>query len=108
LLVIPAQAGILIATLDSRLRGNDETPRFKFDRAPERISKQEPAPAHLQILQENTASVGSDCTHRITNDVAEGLNSEIMSTTRSVLGFTNRQNFTTGIFFCDGLSINPQ
>ncbi len=32
-LVIPAQAGIQIATLDSRLRGNDETPESRFDEA---------------------------------------------------------------------------
>jgi hypothetical protein len=40
LLVIPAQAGIQIATLDSRLRGNDGTPnhgtpKLRFDKAKE-------------------------------------------------------------------------
>jgi hypothetical protein len=32
-LLIPAQAGIQIATLDSRLRGNDGTPKSRFDTA---------------------------------------------------------------------------
>jgi len=31
--VIPAQAGIQIAALDSRLRGNDVTPKLRFDKA---------------------------------------------------------------------------
>ena len=31
--VIPAQAGIQIAALVSRLRGNDVTPKLKFDKA---------------------------------------------------------------------------
>jgi hypothetical protein len=34
LLVIPAQAGIQIATLDSRLRGNDGMAESDFDDAP--------------------------------------------------------------------------
>jgi hypothetical protein len=33
LLVIPAQAGIQWRNLDSRLRGNDETPKSRFDKA---------------------------------------------------------------------------
>jgi hypothetical protein len=32
-LVIPAQAGIQIATLDSRLCGSDGTPKSRFDKA---------------------------------------------------------------------------
>jgi len=31
--VIPAQAGIQIAALDSRLRGNDVTPKLRFYKA---------------------------------------------------------------------------
>jgi hypothetical protein len=31
--VIPAQAGIQIAALVSRLRGNDVTPKLRFDKA---------------------------------------------------------------------------
>jgi hypothetical protein len=45
--VIPAQAGIQIATLDSRLRGNDGTPKQGFDKALERISKPGQAPLQL-------------------------------------------------------------
>jgi transposase len=45
----------------------------------------------------------------LTNAVAEGLNSKIMSIKRRVGGFRNRQNFKTAIFFyCGGLSLNPQ
>lgn len=37
--------------------------------------------------------------HPITNGVAEGLNSKIMSFKRKAGGFRNAQNFTTAIYF---------
>ena len=42
--------------------------------------------------------------HPITNGVAEGLNSKIMSIKRKAGGFRNPSNFTTAIYFhCGGL-----
>jgi transposase len=49
------------------------------------------------------------CVHPITNGVAEGLNSKIMSIKRKCCGFRNPQNFTTAIFFhCGGLDLYPR
>ena len=46
--------------------------------------------------------------HPITNGVAEGLNSKIMSIKRKAGGFRNAQNFTTAIdFHCGGLDLYP-
>lgn len=47
-------------------------------------------------------------THRITNGVAEGLNSRIMGINRRAGGFRNPANFTTTIYFhCGGLDLYP-
>ena len=47
--------------------------------------------------------------HRITNGVAEGLNSKIMSIKRKARGHRNKENFKTAIyFFCGGLGLHPQ
>lgn len=47
--------------------------------------------------------------HPITNGVAEGLNSKIMSIKRKAGGFRNPQNFTTAIYFhCGGLDLYPR
>jgi transposase len=47
--------------------------------------------------------------HAITNGVAEGLNSKIMSIKRKAGGFRNAQNFTTAIYFhCGGLDLYPR
>jgi transposase len=60
-------------------------------------------------IKERLTNVVSYCTHRITNAVAEGLNSKIMSIKRRVGGFRNRNHFKTAIFFyCGGLSLDPQ
>jgi transposase len=46
--------------------------------------------------------------HPITNGVAEGLNSKIMSIKRKAGGFRNPQNFATAIYFhCGGLDLYP-
>ena len=47
--------------------------------------------------------------HPITNGVAEGPNSQIMSIKRKAGGFRNAQNFTTAIYFhCGGLDLYPR
>jgi transposase len=49
------------------------------------------------------------CQHPITNGVAEGLNSKIMSIKRKACGFRNPAHFTTAIFFhCGGLDLYPR
>ena len=45
----------------------------------------------------------------MTNAVAEGLNSKIMSLKRRAGGFRNPDNFKTAIYFhCGGLQLYPQ
>ncbi|OXS29866.1 MAG: ISL3 family transposase, partial [Desulfovibrio sp. MES5] len=45
---------------------------------------------------------------RITNGVAEGLNSKIMAIKRKACGYRNREHFKTAIyFFCGGLNLYP-
>lgn len=69
----------------------------------------EPMKRVARSIKERLANVVSYCTHRITNGVAEGMNSKIMSIKRRVGGFRNRNNFKTAIFFyCGGLSLYPQ
>jgi transposase len=47
--------------------------------------------------------------HPITNGVAEGLNSKIMSIKRKASGFRNPQNFMTAIYFhCGALDLYPR
>ena len=72
-------------------------------------TKLEPMKTVARSIKERLANVVSYCTHRITNGVAEGMNSKIMSIKRRVGGFRNRTNFKTAIFFyCGGLSLYPQ
>ncbi len=48
------------------------------------------------------------CDHGITNAVAEGLNSKIMSIKRQSGGFRNTENFKTAVYFyCGNLNIDP-
>jgi transposase len=47
-------------------------------------------------------------THRITNAVAEGLNSKIQTIKKMACGFRNREHFKIAIFFhCGGLQLYP-
>ena len=49
------------------------------------------------------------CKLRITNGVAEGLNSKIMTIKRLAAGFRNREHFKTAIYFhCGGLDLYPR
>ena len=49
------------------------------------------------------------CKHRLTNAVAEGLNSRIMAIKRMACGFRNIDHFKTAIYFhCGGLDLDPQ
>jgi len=69
----------------------------------------EPMKKVARTIRERLENVVSYCTHKITNGVAEGLNSKIMSIKRRVGGFRNRENFKTAIFFyCGGLDLYPR
>ena len=62
-----------------------------------------------KTIKERLDHVVSFCTHRITNAVAEGINSKIQSIKRRVCGFRNRENYKTAIhFYCGGLDLHPR
>ena len=60
------------------------------------------------MLKSRVQNVVSYCMHKITNGVAEGLNSKIMSIKRKCCGFRNADNFKNAIYFhCGGLDLYP-
>lgn len=60
-------------------------------------------------LQRHLDGVLRYCQHRITNGVAEGLNSKIMTIKRKACGFRNKDHFQTAIYFhCGGLDLYPR
>jgi transposase len=62
-----------------------------------------------RTIKQRLDNVVSFCTYHITNSVAEGMNSKIMSIKRRVGGYRNRENFKTAIYFyCGGLDLYPQ
>ena len=71
-------------------------------------TKLKPMKKVAKTIKQRLDNVVSYCTHGITNSVAEGLNSKIMSIKRRVGGYRNRENFKTAIFFyCGGLNVYP-
>jgi transposase len=74
-----------------------------------RRSQLEPIRRVAATLKRHLAGVLRYCRHRITNGVAEGLNSKIMTIKRKACGFRNAQHFTTAIYFhCGGLDLYPR
>ena len=74
-----------------------------------RRSQLEPIKRVAATLQRHLAGLLRYCRHRITNGVAEGLNSKIMTIKRKACGFRNAQHFTTAIYFhCGGLDLYPR
>lgn len=72
-------------------------------------TKLEPIKTLARSLKERIKNIVSYCTHRITNAVAEGMNSKIMSIKRRAGGYRNRENFKLAIFFyCGGLDLYPR
>jgi len=72
-------------------------------------TKLEPMKKLARTIKERIENVVSYCTHGVTNAVAEGMNSKIMSIKRRVGGYRNRENFKTAIFFyCGGLDLYPR
>ena len=72
-------------------------------------SRLEPVKKVAATLKRHLDGVLRFVTHPITNGVAEGLNSKIMSIKRKAGGFRNPSNFTTAIYFhCGGLDLYPR
>jgi transposase len=62
-----------------------------------------------KTLKERIDNIVTYCTHGITNGVAEGINSKIMSIKRRAGGYRNIENFKKAIFFyCGGLDLYPR
>jgi hypothetical protein len=62
-----------------------------------------------KTLKERIDNIVTYCTHGITNGVAEGINSKIMSIKRLAGGYRNIENFKKAIFFyCGGLDLYPR
>jgi transposase len=71
-------------------------------------SRLEPVKKVAAMIQRRLENVTTYCKHFVTNAVAEGLNSKIMSIKRRAGGFRNSANFKTAIYFhCGGLSLYP-
>lgn len=71
-------------------------------------SRLTPVKKVADMIKERIDNVVSYCRHRITNGVAEGLNSKIMTIKRKCCGFANIDNFKTAIYFhCGGLNLYP-
>lgn len=69
----------------------------------------EPVKKVARTIQRHLDGVLRFAKHPITNGMAEGLNSKIMSIKRKAGGFRNPQNFTTAIYFhCGGLDLYPR
>ena len=72
-------------------------------------SKLTPVKQVADMIKSRVQNVVSYCTHKITNGVAEGLNSKIMSIKRKCCGFRNPDNFKNAIYFhCGGLDLYPR
>lgn len=72
-------------------------------------SRLEPVKKVARMIQRHRDGVLRFVRHPITNGVAEGLNSKIMSIKRKAGGFRNAQHFTTAIYFhCGGLDLYPR
>ena len=88
---------------------SDATTFFKDWYARVIHTKLTPLKKVARTIKERLPNVVSYCTHRITNAVAEGINSKIMSIKRRVGGYRNRENFKTAVYFyCGGLQLYPQ
>lgn len=60
------------------------------------------------MIRDHLDNVISYCRHRVTNAVAEGLNSKIMTIKRRAGGYRNKEHFKIVIYFyCGGLDLYP-
>ena len=71
-------------------------------------SQLDPVKEVARMIKRNLANILTYCEHRITNAVAEGINSKVMSIKRQSSGFSNIENFKTVIYFyCGNLPLDP-
>ncbi|MEX1073547.1 MAG: ISL3 family transposase [Burkholderiales bacterium] len=71
-------------------------------------SRLKPVIKTAKNIQHKLHNVLTYFTHRITNAVAEGLNSKIQTIKKAAYGFRSFENFRTAIFFhCGGLQLYP-
>jgi transposase len=71
-------------------------------------SRLQPMIEVARMIERHLQNVMTYFTHRITNAVAEGLNSKIASVQKRACGFRNRDNFKIAIYFhCGGLNLFP-
>lgn len=74
-----------------------------------RRSRLEPVKKAAMTIKSHLDNILTYCKHQITNAVAEGLNSKIMSVKRRACGYRNKENFKLAIyFFCGGLDLHPR
>jgi transposase len=61
-----------------------------------------------KLLARHLPNILTYFTHRVTNAVAEGLNSKIATVQKRACGFRNRDNFKIAVYFhCGGLDLYP-
>ena len=71
-------------------------------------SRLKPVVAVAGMIRRHLTNVMTYFRHRITNAVAEGLNSKIQGIKKRAFGFRNKENFKTAIYFhCGGLNLYP-
>jgi transposase len=71
-------------------------------------SQLEPVKRVARMVKRHIDNIVTYCKHPITNAVAEGINSKIMSIKRQSSGFRNRGNFKTAVYFyCGNLNTDP-
>lgn len=72
-------------------------------------SRLEPVRAVAHLLKRHLHNILTYCKHRVTNAVAEGLNSKIMAIKRRACGYRNKEHFKIAIyFFCGKLDLYPR
>lgn len=71
-------------------------------------SRLKPMIAAAKLIYRHLPNVMTYFTHRITNAVAEGMNSKIATIQKRACGFRNPEHFKTAVYFhCGGLNLYP-
>ena len=72
-------------------------------------SRPEPVMKKAGMIRDHLSGVMAYFTHRITNAVAEGMNSKIATIQKMAYGFRNKEHFKTAIYFhCGNLQLYPE
>ena len=71
-------------------------------------SRLAPMIAAAKLIARHLPNVLTYFTHRVTNAVAEGLNSKIATVQKRACGYRNRDQFKIAVYFhCGGLNLYP-